>query len=171
MKDFRTIIEKLNLLPHPEGGYYRRNWQSLLLSEVKDSTGKLIHQPRPAGSSILYLIPSHEVCAWHRVACDEMWHYYYGSSLKMYLLSNVSGLTEHVLGVGLDNNQSPQIIIPRNTWFCAEVVESNSYSFTGCTLWPSFSYADFELAEASKLIDEFPQHKELISRIFNKQSL
>ncbi|HOH97338.1 MAG TPA: cupin domain-containing protein [Candidatus Cloacimonadota bacterium] len=170
MKDYRNVIERLNLLPHPEGGYYRRNWQSLLQAETKDSNGKLVHPSRSIGSSILYLLPTHEVCAWHRVACDEMWHYYYGSALKMYLLNNISGLVEIELGVNLEARQQPQMIIPKDTWFAAEVLDEDSYSFCGCTLWPSFSYADFELAEQHKLLDEFPKYAELIKRIFERQN-
>jgi uncharacterized protein len=170
MNDYRTIIERLNLMPHPEGGYYRRNWQSAMKAEAKDTTGKIVHPLRSIGSSILYMLPSHETCLWHRVACDEMWHFYHGSSLRLYLLNSVSGLSEHVLGLDLDHDELPQFIIPRDTWFCAEVVEEDSFSFCGCTLWPSFSYADFELADAAKLIDEFPIHKDLINRIFAKQN-
>ena len=169
MKDYRNVIERLNLLPHPEGGYYRRNWQSQLQAEAKDATGKSVHPIRSIGSSILYLLPSNEVCAWHRVACDEMWHYYNGSGLKMYLLNSFTGLSEHSLGMDIEKGQLPQLIIPRNTWFCGEVLDNEAYSFCGCTLWPSFSYADFELAEQHKLLDEFPAHKELINRIFAKQ--
>jgi predicted cupin superfamily sugar epimerase len=85
-----------------------------------------------------------------------MWHYYYGSALKMYLLNNISGLVEIELGVNLEAKQQPQMIIPKDTWFAAEVLNEDSYSFCGCTLWPSFSYADFELAEQHKLLDESP---------------
>ena len=67
MNDYRSIIERLNLLPHPEGGYYRRNWQSQMQSELRDSAGKVLHPQRSAGSSILYLLPSKEVSVWHRV--------------------------------------------------------------------------------------------------------
>ncbi|HNQ42909.1 MAG TPA: cupin domain-containing protein [Candidatus Cloacimonadota bacterium] len=170
MNDYHNVIERLNLLPHPEGGYYRRNWQSLMLAETRDANGKLIHPSRSVGSSILYLLPSHEVCAWHRIACDEMWHYYYGSPLIMHLLNNVAGLVEIELGVDLEAKQLPQMIIPRGTWFAAETLYEDSYSYCGCTLWPSFSYADFELAEEHKLLDEFPQYSELIKRIFARQS-
>ncbi|MDI3504139.1 MAG: uncharacterized protein PWP64_1075 [Candidatus Cloacimonadota bacterium] len=170
MNDYHTVIERLNLMPHPEGGYYRRNWQSAMKAEVIDSTGKVVHPLRSIGSSILYLLPSQEVCLWHKEACDEMWHFYQGSSLKMHLLNSVTGLSEQILGINLEQGELPQFIIPRGTWFCAEVVDEDSYSFCGCTLWPSFSYADFELAEESKLIDEFSAHKDLIKHIFAKKN-
>lgn len=171
MKDYRNIIERLKLLPHPEGGYYRRNWQSLSKVQAQDASGMAINTERSVGSAIFYLLPSHEVCHWHKIACDEMWHFYHGSSLRIYLLNPIHGLQEFQLGVNLMQGELPQFIIPRDTWFCAEVVEQDSYSLCGCTLWPSFSYADFELAEHQKLIDEFPAHRELITRIFTRQNL
>ncbi|MCB5268146.1 MAG: cupin domain-containing protein [Candidatus Cloacimonetes bacterium] len=170
MNGYRNIIERLNLLPHPEGGYYRRNWQSQMQAAVKDASGKQVHPERSIGSSILYLLPSKEVCAWHKVACDEMWHFYHGSSLKLHLISRTGEHSEHVLGMNLEKSELPQFTIPRQTWFCAEVLEDETYSFCGCTLWPSFSYADFELAEHSKLLEDYPQHRELINRIFKRQN-
>lgn len=170
MNDYRSIIERLNLLPHPEGGYYRRNWQSQMQSELRDPAGKILHPQRSAGSSILYLLPSKEVSLWHRVNCDEMWHYYQGSTLLIHLLSGARGHEEMHLGMRLDQGELPQFAIPMGTWFCAEVAEEDSYTFCGCTLWPSFSYADFELAEQQRLLDEFPAHADLISRIFTKQN-
>lgn len=170
MRDYRSIIERLNLLPHPEGGYYRRNWQSVMQAETLDASGKILHALRSIGSSILFLLPSQQVSIWHRVACDEMWHFYHGSSLCLHLLSSASGYSKHILGLDLEHDELPQFIIPRGTWFCGEVVEEDSFTFCGCTLWPSFSYADFELAEQDRLLAEFPDHKDLIERIFAKQN-
>jgi len=170
MQDYRSFIERLNLLPHPEGGYYKRYWQSDIEAEAKDASGNTIHPLRSIGSSILYLLPSHEVCAWHRLSCDEMWHYYGGSSLKIYILNRVKGLCEHTLGHDLDHSEMPQVIIPRSTWFCAEVKNQDSYSFCGCTLWPSFSYADFDLADRDLLHREFPRHQEFIDSIFERSN-
>ena len=170
MRDYRSFIERLNLLPHPEGGYYRRNWQSVLQAETIDTNGEILHALRSIGSSILYLLPSQQVSIWHKMACDEMWHFYHGSSLRLHLLSTGSGYSNFNLGLDLEHNELPQFIIPRGTWFCAEVVEEGSFTFCGCTLWPSFSYADYELAEREQLLHEFPAHKDLINRIFTKRN-
>jgi predicted cupin superfamily sugar epimerase len=166
MNRLKDYIEKLNLQPHPEGGYYRRNWQSAFVGDIRDASSKPTHKSRSLGSSILYFLPSTERCAWHKVACEEMWHHYSGSPLKMYLLHAHKGLESFVLGSDVMKGELPQIVIPANTMFAAEVVEPESYSFCGCSLWPAFTYADFELAEEQRLLDDFPQHKELIKRWF-----
>lgn len=166
MKDYREIIDKLNLQPHPEGGHYRRNWQSTLTGDIKDNSGKQTHAKRALGSSILYLLPSSELCAWHRVSCEEMWHHYAGSALKIHILSSQKGWESFILGSNVLAGELPQIVIPLKTWFAAEVVESDSYAFCGCSLWPAFTYADFELAEKSKLVDEFPIYKDKLNPWF-----
>jgi predicted cupin superfamily sugar epimerase len=167
MNRLKDYIEKLNLQPHPEGGYYRRNWQSSFAADVKDISGKITHPKRALGSSILYFLPSLERCAWHRVSCEEMWHHYSGSPLKIHLVSNQKGWETIILGSDILKGEVPQFVIPPRTWFCAEVINEDSYSFCGCSLWPAFTYADFELAEKSRLIDEFPQYKERIEPWFS----
>lgn len=167
MNDYKVLIDKMNLIQHPEGGYYRRNWQSLFLGDIKDSNEKVIFPQRKIGSSIIYLLPSVEVATWHRVNCDEMWHFYSGSPLKLTLMSKTKGLESFTLGPDVLNGQNVQIIVPRLTWFCGEVLSSDSYTLCGCTLWPSFSYTDFEIAERSKLLDEYPEFSDAINRIYN----
>lgn len=169
MEDYRPLTDKLNLIPHPEGGFYRRNWLSLLSGDLKESTGKMIFPARSIGSSIIYLLPSEMVCKWHRVKCDEMWHHYQGIPLKMYVLNGPKGLETLILGTDIDKGQMPQLIIHRDTWFAAEPLESKGYALCGCTLWPSFTYSDFELADPARLVDEYPSHRVLIYRIQEHQ--
>jgi predicted cupin superfamily sugar epimerase len=165
MKNYTDLIDKLNLIPHPEGGYYRRNWQSLLSGDIKDSTQKVLFNSRSIGSSIIYLLPSSEVSAWHRISCDEMWHFYEGSPLKIYTLNAQKGYEEMTLGCDISAGQIPQIIIHRHTWYAAETLEPNSHTLCGCTLWPSFTYADFEMADIAKLKDEFSRFTAQIDHI------
>ena len=127
----------------------------------------MVYANRQIGSSILYLLPSQMVCRWHRVKCDEMWHFYQGTPLRLYLLTPQKGLETVILGNDLKAGQIPQFIVPRLTWFAAELTEPVDFAFCGCTLWPAFSYTDFELAETAPLADDFPACRELIERIQN----
>ncbi len=167
MEEYRLYLDKLNMMPHPEGGFYKRNWQSLINGDLKDAQGKVVFPKRLIGSSILYLLPHEMVCKWHRVKCDEMWHFYDGTALNIYLLTAQKGLETVVLGRDLKAGQIPQFIVPNQTWFAAELATPAGFAFCGCTLWPAFSYTDFEMAEFTSLADDFPQHKELIQRIQN----
>lgn len=60
------LIEKLNLAPHTEGGYFRRYYQSNNYI-IKDDNTK-----RRAGSAIYYLLKKGQFSAWHSILSDEI---------------------------------------------------------------------------------------------------
>ena len=98
------IIEKLNLAPHPEGGWYRQTWAG---TEV----------PRPAGTCIYYLLRAGEHSHWHKVDATEIWHFYAGSPLMLSLSASDEGpAVDHVLGPDITRGERPQIIVPEGHW-------------------------------------------------------
>ena len=50
-------------------------------------------------------------------------------------------------------------------WFGAEV--EKDYALVSCTVAPGFEFADFELADRKVLLDRFPQHSDLITRLIH----
>lgn len=60
----RGVVERLGLAPHPEGGWYVRDWQS----PVNDRSGR-----RPLASLIYFLLAEGDASAWHKVDADEIW--------------------------------------------------------------------------------------------------
>ncbi len=60
------LIEKLNLAPHAEGGYFRRYYQSSKYI-IKDDNTKC-----RAGSAIYYLLKQGQFSAWHSIMSDEI---------------------------------------------------------------------------------------------------
>ncbi|MDL2424830.1 cupin domain-containing protein, partial [Pseudomonas sp. BAgro211] len=69
----RYLIDTLQLAPHPEGGFYRRVFESRLVGA----------DGRPQSSAILFLLPAGTVSRWHRVDADELWHFHEGSALEL----------------------------------------------------------------------------------------
>ena len=67
-----------------------------------------------------------------------------------------------ILGPNFDDNQVFQYMVSPGTWFGATVNEPNSLSLIGCTVSPGFDFADFELAKRESLLQQFPQHKDII---------
>ena len=63
------------------------------------------------------------------------------------------------------NDAEPQIIVPREHWFAAELLDSNAFSLVGCTVSPGFVYQDWELADRSKLVAQYPNLQHTISRL------
>ncbi|VAW29563.1 FIG018171: hypothetical protein of Cupin superfamily [hydrothermal vent metagenome] len=164
MDRIKHIIKNLNLKPHPEGGYYRETYRSAdeLIAEClgSDYDGK-----RNYATGIYFLLTSDAFSAFHKIKQDEMWHFYDGSPLELHILSETGKYFTQVLGCNFDAGEVPQIVIPGGNWFAATVVDTNSYTLTGCTVSPGFDFDDFELARMEELISRFPQHRKVITKL------
>ncbi len=157
-------IEKLKLAKHPEGGYFREVYRA---NEIisKKSLPDRYSSFRPFSTSIFFLLKGNEFSAFHRLKSDEIWHFYDGSPLLLYLIDSKGKLTTVRVGRNPDKNELLQIAIPKGFWFAAEVVDKNSFSLIGCTVSPGFDFEDFELGSKELLTNKFPQHKSLIKRL------
>lgn len=158
-------IEQLNLQAHPEGGYFNETYRSkdrLHESKLPDR----YNTSRVFGTSIYFLLTTESVSNFHRLASDEIWHYHQGGSALIYMISKDGELSSSRIGNDLEAGESLQVIIPRGTWFAAEVVRGD-YTLVGCTVAPGFEFEDFELADRSGLSSAYPQHQTLISRFTN----
>jgi predicted cupin superfamily sugar epimerase len=109
---------------------------------------------RSASTAILYLLPSDEWSAWHRVTADEVWHHYEGAPLRLYRL----GQRETLL-----DRQQPQAVVPAGTWQAAAPV--GGAVLVGCTVAPGFEFEDFELGTRDTLLRAFPGDRALIERL------
>lgn len=161
MRDARFWIERLGLEPHPEGGHYRQTYKS------PETTGTLPARysgPRAFSTAIYFLLEHPEVSAFHRILSDEVWHFYDGGPLTVWMISPGGGLSTLHLGPGVENGQVFQGVVPAGYWF-ASAPDAPGYTLVGCTVAPGFDFADFELAERAKLAAEYPQHRELIGKL------
>ncbi len=111
------------------------------------------------------MLTSDTFSAFHKINQDEIWHFYEGSALKLYVISDKGEYSEHVIGNDFAAGQVPQFVVPGGHWFAAKTIETDSYSFVGCTVSPGFDFADFVLPKREELISKFPQHQEIISQL------
>jgi predicted cupin superfamily sugar epimerase len=153
-QEAETLIKRLDLKKHPEGGYYNEIYRS----EEKNNSGK-----RNLAASIYFLLPKKEFSAFHRIKQDEIWYFHQGENLIIHVLDPIKGYYSHNLGI--KKNSYPQVIIRGGCWFAAELNGKGSFSLVGCMTTPAFDFADFEIAEKNKLIQEHPDNEELISRL------
>jgi predicted cupin superfamily sugar epimerase len=147
-------ITKLNLKEHSEGGYFRETYRK-----------KANINGRDLATSIYYLLPSGMASKLHRLRNDEIWYYHLGAPIKIYFIKDHGIVEEHILGPDPDKDHVFSKVIPAETIFGAEVMEDNSFSLVSCNMSPGFEYKDFELLSREKLINLFPQHKELIEKL------
>ncbi len=152
-------IEKLQLQPHPEGGYFREVYRS---SEVITNLPQHYQGNRCFGTYIYYLLRSGDFSTFHRILSDEIWHFHVGGTVNKYVLAPDGELSTVTLGIESGQLHS---VAPKHHWFAAEVTEPDSYVLLGCTVMPGFEFADFEMANRDQLLTEYPQHAELIERL------
>ena len=131
--DAAEIIARLELKPHPEGGYYRETFRD----ESVDASG------RARSTAIYFLLARGERSHWHRIDAVEVWHYYAGAALTLQIADD-GGQRRVKLGPDLAAAEVPQAIVPPYAWQAAE--SSGDWTLVGCTVAPGFEFARFELA-------------------------
>ena len=156
----KKIINKLNLKKHSEGGYFSEVYRAKEIIK-KNSLPKRFIGNRNISTSIYFLLCDNEFSAFHKLKADEVWHFYSGSPLNIYIIQKNGKLKKIILG----EKYNYQLVIEKEQWFAAEVSEDNSYSLVGCTVAPGFDFRDFTLGDRNKLIKLFPKHKKLIERL------
>lgn len=147
--------ETLQLTQHVEGGSFRETYRASLV--LQQPAG-----PRAASTGIYFLLEDGEFSAFHRIASDEMWHFYDGVTLHIYEIKPNGTLHVHRLGRDITQGEQLQLVIPAGSWFASSVEETGGFALVGCTVAPGFDFADFELAERAALSQLFPQHAGLI---------
>lgn len=160
----KNYIQKLQLKPHPEGGYYKEIYRAgeIILSE---HLPKRYKSSRNFSTSIYFLLEGNQISHFHRLKSDEQWHFYDGSSIIIYDISENGKLNKTLLGRDIKNGESLQAVIKRNAWFAAELSDKSSFTLIGCTVSPGFDFNDFELGKRDELIKEFPLYKELFYKL------
>jgi uncharacterized protein len=134
------LIATLNLLPHPEGGYFREVYRSE--ATVIPDDGR---PPRAALTTIYFLLPAGAYSRWHKVLSDEVWHFYEGAPLELLCESQ-----RWILGP-VGPGQSPVHTVPAGAWQAAR--SRGVYTLVGCTVGPGFDFADFTLRDGNPFGD------------------
>jgi uncharacterized protein len=155
------VIEKLELVAHPEGGWFRESFRSTL------SVGDRVHASEHAASTAIYfLLRRGEFSAFHWLSSDEIWHHYFGDVLELYTIDADSGLQVVRVGTGIMNGERPQAVVPREHWQAARVAAGPAgFVLCGCTVAPGFEFSDFVMPPRAELVERFPQHTALITSL------
>jgi len=167
------LIRRFNLLPHPEGGFYRETYRAdLRVNRRDESVGDQSNRSAPAtyaaSTAIYYLLCDGAYSAWHRIRSDEIWHFYTGDPIDIHVLRADGSQVSHRLGNPLEaaNPSSKvmfQVVVAAGDWFAAGRVEDqHGFALAGCTVAPGFEFADFEIASLDALLASHPQHEGMI---------
>lgn len=143
MSDLPEWARRLDLAPHPEGGWYRETWRSDLTipqsSLPPDYSG-----PRHAGTAILFLLLPGQQSAWHTVRSAELWLYHRGGPLVLEVGADQQSASTHLLGADVDAGECPQFLVPPGHWQRARP-QGDQACLVSCVVVPGFDFADFAL--------------------------
>jgi uncharacterized protein len=136
------LAERLDLQPHPEGGWYRETWRSPVSFVPHGYQGV-----RSVATAIYYLLSPGERSRWHVVRSDELWLWHGGGPLALSLGGAGAEPGEArilTLGGDLSAGQQPQVVVPGQTWQSAALAGEDPV-LVSCVVAPGFDFADFRV--------------------------
>jgi predicted cupin superfamily sugar epimerase len=157
------LIEMLELLPHPEGGFYRETYRAPGTIAAAALPGRF-GGARAYSTAIYFLLVGDQFSALHRLRCDEVWHFYLGTPMEIIEITGGGRLVVTRLGPGLTAGEVPQAVVPAGHWFGARLAEPRpeAFALVGCTVAPGFDFADLEMARRDDMLAAHPRHESLI---------
>ena len=132
----QDIAKKLNLEPHPEGGYYRR----VYCNETK------LDGKRGLASSIYYLLEGGMQTRWHKTDGDELWLWHAGSPIMLSMSERDAGpVNTLTLGANVFGEEHPQLLVMADHWQSAEV--DGPWALVSCVVSPEFVFENYAMAD------------------------
>ncbi|MCO7219897.1 cupin domain-containing protein [Klenkia sp. PcliD-1-E] len=118
-----ATAQRLDLAPHPEGGWFRRTW-----------TGPPGGGGRPQATAILFLLAPGESSARHTVDADELWLWHGPGALELHV-----GEERVVLDAA-----HPQTLVPAGV--PQATAPAADEVLVSCVVSPGFRWSGFALS-------------------------
>ncbi|WP_460955961.1 cupin domain-containing protein [Parasphingorhabdus pacifica] len=134
-----STAEEFELLPHPEGGWYRRTWASDVEVRQEGKSGS-----RPSATAIHFLLTPGTSSTWHTVSSDELWLWHRGGPLTLSLggAGEQPSTEPETVVLGASAGRTPQVLVPAGTWQSATAMPDEE-TLVSCVVSPGFDFADF----------------------------
>jgi uncharacterized protein len=111
---------------------------------------------RPLGSALYFMVTPGAPVRLHRIRNDQLYHYYLGDPIEVFLL-HADGSTERVIvGPDLRSGERVQLLIPGNTFHTARLIGSRRWFLGASTEWPGAVPADVEIGDLEQLAGKYP---------------
>lgn len=163
-KDSRYWIERLQLEPHPEGGYFRQTYRSDVVI-AREGLPVGFSGARAVSTAIYFLLEEENFSAFHRLRSDEIWHFYVGKPLVVHVIDAEGKYSRILLGDDPEAGQVLQAVVRAGCWFASHVADRKGFAVVGCTVAPGFDFADFEMAKRDELVAGYPEFLPIIERL------
>jgi hypothetical protein len=150
------IVDVLALEPNATCGSVRVTYTS----KLSISAGGLpapFADGRPLGSGLYFLVTPQAPVRPHRIRNDQLYHYYLGDPLELFLLHSDGSDERVIVGPDIRSGHRVQLQIPGNTFHTARLLGDGEYFLGGSTEWPGVVPGeDVEIGDVDKLVQEHP---------------
>ena len=136
------LIEKLELEPHPEGGFFKETFKS----DINFNEFQTLY------SSIIFLLGKEDISHLHYLKEDELWYFHSGDTCLIIDVDEDYKINEIEI-----NEENPQYLVKKGHIFGSRC-KGNNYTLVGCMVSPSFSYEHFYLVKEKDLIDKLDKN-------------
>ncbi len=141
------IIEKLEMVPLvDEGGMVLETYKSKTLTDG----GKM------AGSAICYLLRGEAFSCFHRLAGDEIYHFYSGDPVELTELLPDGTVRKTILGSDILKGECVQHLVPEGNWQGLCLKEGKGWALLGTTMCPGYTDDMYEPGCKEELLKEYP---------------
>jgi predicted cupin superfamily sugar epimerase len=106
---------------------------------------------RPLGSALYFMVTPNAPVRLHRIRNDQLYHYYPGDPIEVFLL-HADGTSERIIiGPDLRNGARVQLVIPGNTFHTARLIGRRRWFLGASTEWPGVVPSDVEIGNVNTL--------------------
>ena len=121
-------IDQLNLIAHPEGGYYRETYRSEL-SIAREALPPQFAGARLVSTAIYFLMAGDNFSAFHRLRSDELWHFYAGGAITVQVIEPDGGIA--AIGSGGPYAQAAAQALADHTQLSARQIAEEALKIAG----------------------------------------
>lgn len=159
------IIKKLKLQLHPsEGGYFVETYRSEELVSCSNLPERY-SQNKSFSTAIYYMLTPETFSALHRLPSDEVFHFYLGDPVVLFIIYPDGKGEEIILGQDITGGEFVQYVVPKEVWFGARLKNGGKWALMGTTVAPGFDFSDFEDGNREELVAKYPQYKKWIHQL------
>jgi predicted cupin superfamily sugar epimerase len=153
LPEVKALIDfyQFELLP-VEGTLFVKTWQSDL--EFSSNT------PLSTAMIGLYCEQPQSQSLFHKLAVDEIWHFYQGDPLRLILLYPDGSSRDVVMGTEAAKGQQVQTVVPAGVWQAGHLLKGGRFALFGCTLSPGFTPDIFTGGGIDQLLAKYPEREE-----------
>ena len=151
------VARLLQLTPNATCGSVRVTYTSKLQVAAGGLSAPFADE-RPVGSGLYFLVTPHAPVRPHRIHNDQLYHYYLGDPLELFLLHGDGSVERVIVGPDIANGHQVQLLIPGNTFHTARLLAGGEWFLGGSTEWPGVvPERDVEIGDVEKLATQYPK--------------